>query len=272
MYQLRDTKDLINICKNKTNERLEKELATRIDEAFEIPSFSDLPINVVHRIISKSKQYCPMKLLEFIKRNYSKFYLLISLIKFDEMPPELQRDFIEDIRDSYNDEDLPEYFKFLKIYHENCDAKIEELLLESKARNQNNQKNAPNSVDLIEKLQNELNIERQNKEEHKNKCKDLIAKFSIIERENEDLHRKMAMQSQNIEHYRNECQDLKAKLSVKERENENLMQKLKNSQNPNTQLQLELQNEKEENQRLRMIIQRLKRKIDFDPFNFPFPF
>ncbi|KAK8837309.1 hypothetical protein M9Y10_036740 [Tritrichomonas musculus] len=131
---LLDSKSVDNEFETKLTDKIEKILATQINECFEHPKFSELPVSSIYRIIERSsEENVDINLLvDFILKSSTTFFTLFKFVDFQRLTEdkiECLFNFIneqqEDTRKMYLDQ-FPSNFLFIQQMKHNYDQLLKE--------------------------------------------------------------------------------------------------------------------------------------------------
>lgn len=215
-------------------QRIERLLTSKIDECFTNDKFSELPISVIHRIVTKSskEKIDSNKLFDFIKKSISKYCILFQFIDLQK----LSEDRLIEMCDIYSKSDETSRLNFDYM---GCNlSTIREMIDQLKKSAEMNEEQNKSMKELqikIELLQNQFaNFEQENKE-LKEKLTDSQEKNAKQNSNMKELETKMASLqkqfSEQNEELKNQLSDSEKAKNEMYQKNELQMSKMKELEN-----------------------------------------
>lgn len=235
-------------------QHIEQLLTSKIDECFTNDKFSELPISVIYRIVSKSskEKIDNNKLFDFIKKSISKYCVLFQFIDLQK----LSEDRLIEMCDIYSKSDEKGRLNF---DHMGCNlSTIREMIDQLKKSAEMNEEQNKSMKELqikIELLQNQFtNFEQENKKlkeqltdsQEKNakqnsNMKELETKMASLQKQFSEQNEELKNQLSESEKAKNEMHQKNEFQMSKMKELENQISELKNKLTDVEEVKKELQ-------------------------------
>ena len=210
----------------KISDEIEQLLTSKINECFSNEKFSQLPIEIIYRVVSQSSADLinSNKLYDIIIKSLSKYYVLFQFLDLQK----LSNDRLEDLCEMYakSDEKTQHYFDYLKcnlnLINEINNRKKNLQEMNDKQLNKMNdleallQKQLNESESKNAQLQNKLDEQQNKLIEQQNKMKDIETSFqkqlNESDSKNAELQNQLDEQQNQLNEQLNKMKDLEALL------------------------------------------------------------